>query len=151
MPSDYALLDLHPVLRKLSGQIIWHMFEEYDADPADIDAFLLLYEEARRQYVATLRAATTKTAAEMCVAVTLNRQHNICSHCSEINGIYIPLDHPSLASILPPYGLGCAAFISSTPMRKDECKGEYVNMDASGSTMHKDFICGDWIFTEPWK
>jgi hypothetical protein len=152
MPSDFTLLDRHPVLRRLSGQIIWNLFEEYEVAPEAIDAFLRLYEETRRHVADTLRMADAKKAPNSCVIVQLSRRHNLCPACTAMEGIHIPLEHPHLAELLPPYGLGCAAFIRPevVPPSQTENPGTETKSLLYEPKITSKLLCGEWIFAYPW-
>lgn len=110
MPTPASLLDRHPVLRRLSGQVIFRLLEEEGLDETRIAAALDAFEAAKAAHLNLLRRAAdpAERAARPWVLLRLAPASPACAGCSILAHGVLPADHPGLAELLPPYGLGCA-------------------------------------------
>lgn len=146
-----ALVDCHPLLRRLSGQVIWCMFEEYEADPADIDAFLQWYEARRAEALSLIARVQDPVPSGDIAALRIDVQNtpNTCDFCAALSGKYIDASDPDLPNLMPPYGLGCAArAVAVTP--EDAAALDPADRITGEITPPCNLLCGDWIFTHPW-
>lgn len=112
MPPAARLIDRHPVLRRLSGQVIFRMLEEEGLDEARIGAALDCFEAAKAAHLDLLRRAADpqERAARPWVLLRADPEDPaapVCADCAALRHAVIPADHPDLAELLPPYGLGC--------------------------------------------
>jgi len=112
MPQAARLLDRHPVLRRLSGQVIFRMLEEEGLPEARIGAALDCFEAAKAAHLELLRRAAdpAERAARPWVLLRLDPAgpaEPACAKCAALRHALIPADRPDLAELLPPYGLGC--------------------------------------------
>lgn len=92
MPPAAHLLDRHPVLRRLSGQVIWRLLEEEGLPETRIALALESFEAAKAAHLDLLRLDPAGPA---------------CAACAALRHGLLPAGHPDLAQIIPPYGLGC--------------------------------------------
>jgi hypothetical protein len=109
MPPAAQLLDRHPVLRRLSGQVIWRLLEEEGLPEARIALALESFEAAKAAHVELLRrsADPAERAARPWVLLRLAPGGPACAACAALRHALLPADRPDLAQIIPPYGLGC--------------------------------------------
>lgn len=111
---DKELLERHPLFRRLSGQIVWYLFEERDIPPETIDAYFASLEACRIETLDLMRRLLDPPAdlGRVHLHVRLvpgDENAPPCPRCGRMHDILIPADHPRLLEYLPPYGLGCRA------------------------------------------
>jgi len=140
------LLDRHPLLRRLSGQIIWLMFEEHDIDPDVIQAFLDSMQPVLHGSAEIIEAAMS--GEELYARIVTQGERIPCEACSRMVGKAIALGNQGAEALLPPYGLGCPLRAEIIPPGQEPAAGEILAPDAA--TPHGHLICGEWIFTHPW-
>ncbi|MEW5774297.1 MAG: hypothetical protein AB1916_12325 [Thermodesulfobacteriota bacterium] len=109
MPPAARLLDLHPVLRRLSGQVIFRLLEEEELPEERIAAALDCFEAAKAAHVDLLRRAAdpAERAARPWVLLRPAPGAPACAGCADLRHGLLAADRPDLAELLPPYGLGC--------------------------------------------
>ncbi|WP_461209165.1 hypothetical protein [Desulfocurvus sp. DL9XJH121] len=145
-PAPRRLLDLHPLFRRLSGEVIWLMFEEHDADPEAIQAFMDRLGGVLGRTTELIEAALS--GEDVYARVTVREGRTPCETCARLAGRIIPLGREGAESLLPPYALGCplgaeiVAPGADTPPPGPEL--------LPGDAPHGRLVCGDWIFSHPW-
>lgn len=138
------LLDLHPLFRRLSGEIVWLMFEEHDADPDDIQAFM---DNLHSLLGRTTELIETVLAGEQLQArIVSEGAEPRCEACARLMGRAIDLDREDALTLLPPYGLGCPLRAEVIPPGAPAA----TDIVQPGEAPHGELVCGDWIFTTPW-
>ncbi len=109
------LLAQHPLLSKLSGQVVWMLFEEEGVDAACIDSFFDYFGRMLGDTVALMRrvqnpqdqgAAFVRLEPDP-ELVAFAGTIPMCSRCAALSGLVLPSDSPDLFRWLPPYSLGC--------------------------------------------
>jgi hypothetical protein len=129
------LSDMHPLYSRLTGQVIWLLFEENDARQEDIDAFMDLVLQRKERELDTMRALLENPALYLrvelqdvpCLSGNIQSRDELsgdmlppgspcgiqtalppaCSCCAALHGHVLPASHPQLLRYMPPYGLGC--------------------------------------------
>lgn len=96
---------MHPLFKRLSGQVIWALLEEAELDPDAIDAFMDRFEKLRAETLSLLDELDNEGGALEIVA--RNATCPACESCASLVGRCIPGDVPAPYSLMPPYGLGC--------------------------------------------
>ncbi|NJB67641.1 hypothetical protein GGQ74_001281 [Desulfobaculum xiamenense] len=146
-----AIIESHPLVRRLSGQIIWCMFEEYDAAPEDIQAFLDLYDAERARALSAVSRIVAPTADDNTggIMIRLRDTGHVCPFCEALNGRFLPVGHPELLHFLPPFGLGCAAYAEVLTREQVAALPAAQRIDTS-LVPPCDLTCGEWIFTRTW-
>jgi hypothetical protein len=104
------ILDRHPLLRRLSGQVIWNLLEEEGRSEAQIAAALDSFEQAKAACVDLLRRAAdpAERASRPWVLLRLAPELPACPGCTALANTVLAADLPDLAELIPPFGLGCA-------------------------------------------
>ena len=149
--SKQELVEMHPLLRRLSGQAIWCMFEEYGAAPEDITAFLDLYELQKERALETLgRAFGDAGAGFYAMLVRVEDDSRACAFCRRMRNRVLLLDDPDLAAFFPPYGLGCPAEAVLLTRHEFRALENPVFIDTAARPP-SSLLCSDWIFTHPWR
>lgn len=144
------LIESHPLYRRLSGQVIWLMFEERGARENDIQAFLDLYETGKRKNLELMAAALDEGNEYAGLLLETARNQRLCERCRRVCGAAVDLSRADIAGWFPPFGLGCA--LIARLIGKDE----WAAMDsralapAGQSPPQPELICGEWIFDYPW-
>ncbi|BBD06760.1 hypothetical protein [Desulfovibrio ferrophilus] len=146
-PTTAQLLDRHPLLRRLSGQIVWLMFEEHDADPDDIQAFLDRMQPVMNGSAELIEAILS--GEELYARIRRDGKGVPCEKCTAMEGKAIALHQEGAEQLLPPYGLGCPLRAEIIPPGQRPPDEDELLDPAKGSA-HGDLVCGDWIFTHPW-
>jgi hypothetical protein len=150
MPDIRKLTELHPLYRRLSGQVIWLMFEEHEAPEKHIGAFLERYERLKRENLELLALALETPSEFTHLLLEPARTGHICSKCAAVSGAAVELNRIDPARRFPPFGLGCALRPKLLTM------DEFERMDlAATNPAETDFpehklLCGEWIFGRPW-
>lgn len=145
-PRPRRLLDLHPLFRRLSGEVIWLMFEEHDADPDDIQAFMDRLHGQLERTKELIEAALS--GEDLYARVTLDEGPAPCEACARLVGRFIPLGREGAQRLLPPYALGCPLRAEvAVPQPMDAPPTALIGPD---ETPHGELVCGEWIFTHPW-
>ncbi|MGE4296588.1 MAG: hypothetical protein AB7E47_01045 [Desulfovibrionaceae bacterium] len=152
--DEKELLRRHPLFTRLSGQVIWLLFEEHGAAPDDIDAFMDQYVLWRDEQLGVfkrllstpdgmlrIRADQTAALGAPCPAP--------CPTCERLNGLLVAASDPRLLDWLPPYSLGCRA--RATFVAADEPPGGAAPIDTAATPPPRSLHCpSGWIFTHPW-
>ncbi len=131
-PPAARLLDLHPLLRRLSGQAIWNLLEEEGLSEDHIALALDRFEAAKAACVDLLARAAdpAQRAARPWVLLRLAPGLPACPGCAALHHTVLAADHPDLAGLIPPFGLGCAlaaelageadlAGLATAPLRRE--------------------------------
>lgn len=153
MPSDKELLQEHPLFNRLSGQIVWYLFEERGYEPEQIDGFMQRFERLKLQTADLMRRLRDPANR----GGVLLFEHadapegdasSPCARCQALAGTARALDGSNLNAWLPPFSLGCrlrgrvvlnGANLVSTP---ESCLQQ--------PPLHR-LVCEDeWIFARPW-
>lgn len=111
---------MHPLYSRITGQVIWLLFEENDARPDDIDAFMDLFLKRKQRDLETMQVLLDNPAMYLQVQLQdipcLQKTHatNLnktlpppCLRCAALDGHVLPASHPDLISLMPPFALGC--------------------------------------------
>lgn len=144
--SQAQLLDRHPLLRRLSGQIIWLMFEEHDIDPDVIQAFLDSMQPVLHDSAEIIEAAMS--GEELYARITTTHDRIPCEGCAKMVGRAIALSRDGAETLLP-YGLGCPLRAEIIPPTQD-APAEKDLLDPAEGSPHGHLLCGEWIFSHPW-
>lgn len=150
-PITAHTVECHPLIRRLSGQVIWCMFEEYEADPDDIQTFLDTYEETKAHTLALIARIQDPVPDSDLAAIRIDVEDtgSTCEFCKSLHGKYFRTTHANAASLVPPFGLGCAA--KATPISPEELAALAPEDELSEDIAPPcNLICGDWIFTHKW-
>lgn len=147
------LIESHPLYRRLSGQVIWLLFEERDVSETRINAFLERYEAEKLQNLAVMAAALDASAGQRYSHLLLepSRTENRCERCGEHSGKAISLSRPGLEKWLPPFGLGCALRPRLLSRSDYEALGSLPEVCDSCAPPETRLLCGEWIFTHAWE
>ncbi|MBU1002218.1 MAG: hypothetical protein KKE73_06815 [Proteobacteria bacterium] len=141
------LLDRHPLLRRLSGQIIWLMFEEHEAPLEDIQAFLDGLQPVLQESAELIAAALS--GKELYARIKLAGKVTPCRKCAAMVEKVIALHQEGAERLLPPYGLGCPLRAEIIPSAQEPPDNSELLDPAKGSP-HGELLCGEWIFSHPW-
>jgi len=154
-PSDKDLLQEHPLFARLSGQVVWYLFEERGFAPEDIDGFMLRFEALKAETAALLRQVRgpDNRGGWLLLERAVDAASGaVCPACSRYSGACAPLDAPEILAFVPPFSLGCrlrgrvvsaADFerLAPRPVRRDLALPRPVSR----------LVCdNDWIFRRPW-
>lgn len=157
------LSEKHPLYSRLTGQVIWVLFEENDAEQDDIDIFMDLCLKRKERDLQVLQKLLDNPALYLKVQLedipclhdakgNCTAKHPDlpapCAHCAAVNGRVIPASHPDMLKYLPPYGLGCRC----TPLAitAEEAEGAPLLTDAP-LPLHKLHCDSGWLFHMHWK
>jgi hypothetical protein len=153
MPSDKDLLQKHPLFTRLSGQIVWYLFEERGYEPELIDGFMQRFERLKSETAELMRRA--RDPANQGGVLVIERSLDSddasgapCALCTALENVALALDAPQLEIWLPPFSLGCrlrgrvvppGAGLAPTP--ESRLPQPPVHL----------LVCEDeWIFARPW-
>jgi len=147
-----TVLEMHPLYRRLSGQVIWLLFEEREAPEVRINAFLERYEAQKRRNLELMARALNGgdvSGGPSHLLFHLEREHDVCGPCRALAGKALPLSTPDLARWFPPFGLGCAI----SPVLLSRTEYEALNPLPTGTAAPPEpgLMCGEWVFSHPWE
>lgn len=145
--STAALIEAHPVLRRLTGQVIWVMFEEAEATPEAIQAFLDRYEQVKAETLPLVEAALDPGAAPLVRIETDGPGRRWCEHCARMHDKLLRLDGPQALAFLPPYSMGCRARAVAAD---DAAPDTQETVDRAADAPPGKLLCGEWVFSHPW-
>ncbi len=152
------LASRHPLFSRLTGQVIWLLFEEHKASSEDIDAFMEHYLAWRNEQLSVMAALEANRGAYLRITTdppvnTGNDAPHIasrppCKHCRSLHGAILPASHPDIIRCLPPFALGC------------RCRAELITSEQVPPNAPLIFSCemprrelhcaSEWIFSVPW-
>lgn len=113
--EDKDLLQQHPLFKKLSGQIVWYMFEERETPQEEIDEFFTHMEACRVETLKAMRQLLDPSSSDgEAPWLLVEVEHGPepappCERCKSMHGKLLPPDHPRLLEYMPPYSVGCRA------------------------------------------
>ena len=153
-----ALAQLHPFFSRLSGQVIWCLFEERDVPPEVIDAFMDRFGSWFRSCLETLRPVLTgDPAMPPYVRVLVDgaawdgAAPSACASCAALHKAVIPTAHPHAVRFLPPYSLGCRARPVLLSQKEFAALDAPRMADLDGEAPLWKLTCdSEWIFSFPW-
>jgi hypothetical protein len=153
MHDTKKLIELHPLYRRLSGQVIWLLFEERGAPEARINAFLERYEAEKRKNLEIMAAALDAPAKKQYTHLFLEsvRTENRCGKCGECSGKAISLNRPGIEKWFPPFGLGCALRPRLLSMEEYNTMGFPPLVEDTCAPPEAKLLCGEWVFTHAWE
>ncbi|MFV0421430.1 hypothetical protein [Oleidesulfovibrio sp.] len=157
------LSDKHPLYSRLTGQVIWVLFEENDAEQDDIDTFMdlcLKRKERDLQVMQTLldnpslylkvqiEDIPCLSGSEGCCKTKHPDLPPPCECCVALDGRVLPASHPELLKYLPPYGLGCRC----TPKAVTAAEAADAPPLTDASLPLRKLHCDSgWLFHMHWK
>ena len=147
-----AAFNAHPLVRRLSGEVIWLMLEEQGVPDAEIQAFMERWE---KPMFTALHALDRLTApgARGGIRILVPDAGAACARCAALDGLVVPAGHPSLAGLCPPFALDCPARAELLePGHPDFARAmeRALSPDDPGpASPHGDLLCGlgsgsDW-------
>ncbi len=153
---DKKLLARHPLLSKLSGEVIWMLFEEEGVDAKTIDSFFDYFGRLLRETVALMgrlldpddTGASYFRIRQCPEIVAFAGAAPFCSSCATLSGLVIPVSQPDFTRWLPPYSLGCR--LRAECLSAEEAAGaRMVAPDAMPPAIN--LVCDSgWIFHGDW-
>ncbi len=153
--EDKDLLRQHLLFKRLSGQIVWYLFEERHVASEEIDAFFTYLEACRVETLDAMRRLLhpSSDANEVFLLVEIRpgtEDAPPCARCGRMNGLLIPADHPDILAYMPPYGLGCRA--RARVLSRLEAEPYFSTQpetlpDPPGHELH---CPTEWIFRHNW-
>ena len=120
------LVDRHPLLARLTGQVVWNLAEEAGADDDECGLFMDHYVAWRGAALAVLERLRDAPGGGLRLMVDDEDRAAACPECMALHGVVLSGTHPDLAAWLPPFSIGC------------HCRAEYVEaaeMAVAGSQM----------------
>lgn len=153
MSSDYKqLADAHPLFTRLSGQVIWLLMEENDADEADINAYMDNVMQWRESHLDTMRELLDNSEKYMTIIIDpidgLTEDQHACATCEKLKGKIVPASHPDLIKMLPPYSLGCRA--RAKVINKNDLPEDAVMLTQEDCPKHSFMCSTGWFLNYPW-
>lgn len=171
MLGDKELATLQPLLHRLTGQVTWCLFDEYDVPPEQTDAFMDVYQRWRAQTLELCRRIARGEAGRRLI-LTASAEVIVddagsapqpgdaipCPDCRRLQGRSIQLPQRSdfddeeafddavrnVLPLLPPYSLGCRLRAQPT---EDTSGAPITAEDIPPSRLH----CSDgWLFSRTW-
>lgn len=153
--ADPSLLQLHPLLSRLSGQVVWCLLEERGVEPDAVHAFMDGFEALKREtslLLEKLMQAKESIVLRIKPVVELEA-YPLCPDCLLFSGMHLcigPDEKEAALRFLPPFGLGC-------PLRAEIVEGcdptsvpHMERLDLSTATPTVRLHCdSDRIFTAP--
>lgn len=156
--TDQQALDLHPFFRRMTGQVVWALFDEMGVDPADTDAFLELYAAERAAAADLVRrmmdGALDGGFLELVAAPrTVDDPSAPCADCRTLAGRVIPVDannRMGAVVCLPPFALGCRLSVAEFGAEFGALPGR-VGVMTADMRPDRSLECpsGD-LFRQPW-
>jgi hypothetical protein len=151
------LASRHPLFSRLTGQVIWLLFEEHKASSEDIDAFMEHYLAWRDEQLTVMAALEANRSAYLRITTDPPANNSDdgytamrppCKHCRALHGAILPASHPDLIRCLPPFALGC------------RCRAEIISAEevpenaplifTSEMPRYELHCASEWIFSVPW-
>lgn len=153
--QDKELLQQHPLFKKLSGQIVWYMFEERDVPPEDIDAFFTHLESCRVETLDVMRRLLRPSSdtGEVYLRVEVVQGKEApppCSRCKVMDGIVLSASHPKLMEYMPPYSVGCRARARIIDGERAQAILERQGDSLPEPPEHQLHCPTEWIFSHKW-
>lgn len=152
MSDDFiTLAQKHPLFSRLSGQVIWYLFEERDIPVPVIEAFMDKVIVWLRQWVDLLRPILEdEPGAPGFLRIHLAKTRGAgqaCSFCQGLEGKILRLNEPNARRFLPPYSVGCRTRAELL----HEAPPDAVFLDTTVLTPPKRLHCDtDWLFEQDW-
>ncbi len=145
-PPPARLVEAHPTLRRLTGQVVWCLLEESEAAPEDQRAFMDRYEAARAEALPLVAAALDPQRAPW-VRIVADGPGPGCERCGALDGLVLRLDGPQALAWLPPWGLGCRA--RALPLDGEPGPDDRP-VDRDQDPPRSRLLCGQWVLEHPW-
>ncbi|MEG6506986.1 hypothetical protein [Nitratidesulfovibrio sp. 1201_IL3209] len=114
LPATGRLVDSHPLLARLTGQVVWNLAEEAGADDGECSLFMDHYVAWRGAALGVLERLRDAPGGGLRLVVDDEDRAGACPECVALHGVVLPGTHPDLAAWLPPFSIGC------------HCRAEYV-------------------------
>lgn len=154
--EDKELLQQHPLFKKLSGQIVWYMFEERGTPQEDIDAFFIHLEVCKVEALDVMRrlleSVDDEEPAWLRVEVRPGTEDAPpCPRCLAVKGLLLPANHPRLLEYLPPYSVGCRARGHVLSARDAAEMGGEQSPELPPPPGHLLHCPTEWIFEHKWQ
>jgi hypothetical protein len=157
MLDKQELIARHPLFSKLSGQVIWLLFEEHDADPADIGAFMDHFMPHFTGQLDVLRRLLEHPDGWLRIRVSAppgaesDAARAACPACAALDGSFLAASDPRLAAFLPPYSLGCRARAEFVDAAAFAALDAPRLLPPDAPTPPRELHCpSEWLFSHPW-
>lgn len=153
--QDKELLQQHPLFKRISGQVVWLLFEEHHAPQAAVDAFFVDLETRRAETLDVMQRLLQATDADEPPCLQIKVLHDVgdeppCARCRAMADLVIPANHPRLMDYMPPFGLGCRArarYLGAQAARPFLVRQEGRLPNPPGHELH---CPSEWLFRHDW-
>lgn len=127
-----ALRGSHPLYRRLSGDVIWALYEEQGFTQEEcgiaMDAFI-----AQMHAVLAVMARIEENK-DLFLGFEFGRK--VCEECAELAGKAVPGSDPEWRRCLPPYAVGCA--VGCVALDKQELLQRGIRIEHSSTLVLPD-------------
>lgn len=152
------LAKLHPLFTRLTGQVIWTLFEESGASPQAADAFMDRYLAWREACLRAVEPVLLKDPAMPPYIQVLadgaawgRAPGKVCPSCAALDGLVIDTSHPHAVRFLPPYSLGCRARPLALSHAAFAALASPQMVDLDAEPPRRKLTCDtDWILDHAW-
>lgn len=100
-----VLRNKHPLYSRLSGEVVWGLYEEQGFDAHDCGKAMDAFIEAMHATVATMDRLERDPRAFLAVKAG----DTACPGCTAFSGRAVQASNPAWLQCLPPFGVGCKA------------------------------------------
>jgi len=151
--TDKELLDTHPLFNRLTGQVVWMLFEEHGVPLEDIEGFMLRFAEMKAQTASLLRSLRAGPQLWMQLFVPQDIQGvELCEDCLALAGKAIHASHPALIDFVPPFSLGCRLQTRLLDSSDFQRLNSPVLIDTVSDVPRARLVCqSEWIFSRRWR
>lgn len=152
--SQADLARMHPLYARMTGQVVWVMFEEREIDPEIIDGFMSEYVTTRETALVTLGALLDPdspiTHFRIEKRCDLPLPDPFCRECAALEGKIIPVSRGDMLRFFPPFSLGCR--LRAAPVPENEPIDQNALLPEDAAPPPSGLYCKDeWIFRTDWR
>jgi len=137
-----AAFNAHPLIRRLSGEVVWLLLEERGVPDAEIQAFMERWETPT---FSSLRALERLLApgAQGGLRILIRGAGNTaaCPRCAALDGLIVPAGHPSLVALCPPYAVNCPARAEFLEPGDPTLERALAPHDPGPASPHGELLC----------
>lgn len=100
-----AMRGRHPLYTRLSGDVVWGLFEETGCTAEQCGGLMDAFIEEMHNIIDSMAVLERAEVS----AFVLDVPESACENCRALHGIRVPLAYANWRDLLPPFAVGCLA------------------------------------------
>ncbi len=126
---------MHPLYRRLSGEVLWLFLEEQGLGPEECDSLMQHFLQEMEDNLRVMQKLLAHPERFLFLQLPHEHAARACPECAALHGMLLPATRPDWLNFMPPFGIGCPLKASAlSPQAAEQAK---IQEKAKRETGHK--------------